>query len=33
MPRGGEVTKKVNYLNQGGTVWTFKLPKQLAMAN
>lgn len=24
---GGEVAKKVNYLNQGGTVWTFKLPK------
>ena len=30
---GGEVAKKVNYLNQGGLVWTFKLPKQLAMAN
>ena len=30
---GGEVAKKVNYLNQGGMVWTFKLPKQLAMAN
>ncbi|NUB43532.1 PQQ-dependent methanol/ethanol family dehydrogenase [Fertoebacter nigrum] len=30
---GGEVAKKVNYLNQGGTVWTFKLPKQLAAAN
>ena len=28
---GGEVAKKVNYLNQGGLVWTFKLPKQLAM--
>ncbi|SMO84525.1 alcohol dehydrogenase (cytochrome c) [Thalassovita litoralis] len=28
---GGEVAKKVNYLNQGGMVWTFKLPKQLAM--
>ena len=27
---GGEVAKKVNYLNQGGTVWTFKLPKELA---
>ena len=27
---GGEVAKKVNYLNQGGSVWTFKLPKQLA---
>ncbi|MCE8546710.1 PQQ-dependent methanol/ethanol family dehydrogenase [Ruegeria pomeroyi] len=30
---GGEVAKKVNYLNQGGTLWTFKLPKQLAAAN
>lgn len=30
---GGEVAKKVNYLNQGGTIWTFKLPKQLAAAN
>ncbi len=29
---GGEVAKKVNYLNQGGTLWTFKLPKQLAAA-
>ncbi|MFM2355665.1 MAG: hypothetical protein RLZZ528_1401 [Pseudomonadota bacterium] len=27
---GGEVAKKVNYLNQGGMVWTFKLPKELA---
>ncbi|SDD18989.1 PQQ-dependent methanol/ethanol family dehydrogenase [Ruegeria marina] len=27
---GGEVAKKVNYLNQGGTLWTFKLPRQLA---
>lgn len=27
---GGEVAKKVNYLNQGGSVWVFKLPKQLA---
>ena len=24
---GGEVAKKVNYLNQGGLLWTFKLPK------
>ena len=24
---GGEVAKKVNYLNQGGTLWTFRLPK------
>ncbi|MEX0338810.1 MAG: PQQ-dependent methanol/ethanol family dehydrogenase [Arenibacterium sp.] len=30
---GGEVAKKVNYLNQGGLLWTFKLPKQLASAN
>ena len=30
---GGEVAKKVNYLNQGGMVWTFRLPKELAMAN
>jgi alcohol dehydrogenase (cytochrome c) len=30
---GGEVAKKVNYLNQGGMVWTFKLPKQLAAAD
>lgn len=30
---GGEVAKKVSYLNQGGTVWTFRLPKELAMAN
>jgi alcohol dehydrogenase (cytochrome c) len=29
---GGEVAKKVNYLNQGGTVWTFRLPKELASA-
>lgn len=27
---GGEVAKKVNYLNQGGMIWTFRLPKQLA---
>lgn len=30
---GGEVAKKVSYLNQGGLVWTFRLPKELAMAN
>ena len=30
---GGEVAKKVNYLNQGGLLWTFKLPKQLASSN
>ncbi|QFU09120.1 Quinoprotein ethanol dehydrogenase precursor [Rhodobacteraceae bacterium THAF1] len=29
---GGEVAKKVNYLNQGGLLWTFKLPRQLASA-
>jgi len=27
---GGEVAKTVNYLNQGGMVWTFKLPKMLS---
>ncbi|OUD10491.1 dehydrogenase [Marivivens niveibacter] len=27
---GGEVAKEVNYLNQGGMVWTFRLPQQLA---
>lgn len=27
---GGEVAKQVKYLNQGGSVWVFKLPKQLA---
>ena len=27
---GGEVAKKVNFLNQGGTMWVFKLPKQMA---
>ena len=27
---GGEVAKFVNYLNQGGSVWTFKIPEQLA---
>lgn len=30
---GGEVAKKVNYLNQGGLVWTFRLPKELASAD
>ncbi len=29
---GGEVAKKVNYLNQGGMIWTFKLPKEIASA-
>ncbi|MHA6326302.1 PQQ-dependent methanol/ethanol family dehydrogenase [Roseivivax sp. CAU 1753] len=29
---GGEVAKKVNYLNQGGLLWTFRLPKELAAA-
>ncbi|WP_299831892.1 PQQ-dependent methanol/ethanol family dehydrogenase [uncultured Roseobacter sp.] len=27
---GGEVAKKVSYLNQGGMLWTFRLPRQLA---
>jgi alcohol dehydrogenase (cytochrome c) len=27
---GGEVAKKVNFLNQGGMVWTFRLPKEMA---
>ncbi|PYG34737.1 alcohol dehydrogenase (cytochrome c) [Pelagimonas varians] len=27
---GGEVAKKVNYLNQGGLLWTFRLPKEMA---
>ena len=30
---GGEVAKKVSYLNQGGMMWTFRLPKDLASAN
>jgi alcohol dehydrogenase (cytochrome c) len=30
---GGEVANKIKYLNQGGMVWVFKLPKELAMAN
>ncbi|MCP8689876.1 PQQ-dependent methanol/ethanol family dehydrogenase [Marinobacterium sedimentorum] len=29
---GGEVAKRVKDLNQGGTVWTFKLPQSAAMA-
>ena len=29
---GGEVASKVNYLNQGGMIWTFKLPKEYAAA-
>ncbi|WP_299866818.1 PQQ-dependent methanol/ethanol family dehydrogenase [uncultured Roseobacter sp.] len=27
---GGEVAKKVSYLNQGGMLWTFRLPRQFA---
>jgi len=27
---GGEVAKVVSYLNQGGSVWVFKVPEQLA---
>ncbi|MEX0286042.1 MAG: PQQ-dependent methanol/ethanol family dehydrogenase [Paracoccaceae bacterium] len=30
---GGEVAKKVTYLNQGGLLWTFRLPRQLASAD
>jgi alcohol dehydrogenase (cytochrome c) len=30
---GGEVAKQVKYLNQGGSVWVFKLPRQLAVAD
>lgn len=29
---GGEVANRVNYLNQGGMVWTFRLPTELASA-
>jgi len=24
---GGDVAKKVNYLEQGGSLWVFKIPK------
>ena len=27
---GGEVAKQVKYLNQGGSVWVFRLPRQFA---
>ncbi|MFQ6549122.1 PQQ-dependent methanol/ethanol family dehydrogenase [Aestuariibius sp. 2305UL40-4] len=30
---GGEVANKVNYLNQGGMLWTFRLPAELASAD
>ena len=30
---GGEVAKQVKYLNQGGSMWVFKLPRQLASNN
>ncbi len=30
---GGEVAKQVKYLNQGGSVWVFKLPRKMASAN
>ncbi len=30
---GGEVAKQVKYLNQGGSVWVFKLPSSFASAN
>lgn len=29
---GGEVASKVNDLNQGGMLWTFRLPERLAGA-
>ncbi len=29
---GGDVAKKVKYLNQGGSLWVFKLPKDAAAA-
>jgi alcohol dehydrogenase (cytochrome c) len=29
---GGEVAKRVKDFNQGGMLWTFKLPKQLQQA-
>jgi alcohol dehydrogenase (cytochrome c) len=29
---GGEVASKVNYLNQGGLLWTFRLPAEVASA-
>jgi alcohol dehydrogenase (cytochrome c) len=30
---GGEVAQTVSYLNQGGMLWTFKLPRQFAESN
>ncbi|NVK44495.1 MAG: PQQ-binding-like beta-propeller repeat protein, partial [Oceanospirillaceae bacterium] len=30
---GGEVAKRIKHLNQGGTVWTFKLPKAAEVAS
>ena len=30
---GGEVAKTVANLNQGGMLWTFKLPKKVAQAD
>ena len=27
---GGEVAKKVNFLNQGDMLWTFRLPREVA---
>jgi alcohol dehydrogenase (cytochrome c) len=29
---GGDVASKVNYLEQGGMVWVFKIPKTVAAA-
>ena len=28
---GGEVAKKVNFLNQGGMLWTFRLPREVVI--
>jgi len=30
---GGDVAKRVKHLNQGGSVWTFKLPKKYELAS
>jgi alcohol dehydrogenase (cytochrome c) len=29
---GGEVAKRIKDFNQGGMLWTFKLPKDLVVA-
>lgn len=30
---GGDVAKRVKHLNQGGSIWTFKLPKKYELAS